>query len=327
MPPVTIIGAGPAGGCAALAALGEGASVTIYEKARFPRHKVCGEFLSAEILPLLESLKMTDAFFAARPAKLTRATMYDRSYRKYIRFPEPAYGLSRFALDDLLLSEAVRRGADLKIQSKRPEPAGATVVAHGRQIAAPKGGRLFGFKAHFQGGMEDVVELYFFRGGYAGVSPVENGAVNVAGLAPEELLRAHDFHPEALFSEELRSRLRPMQQSFDWLMTGPLVFHSKFGQDTGSYLAGDAQGFVDPFTGSGILAAMLTGTLAGKSAALGTPIAVYNQECRKIFGRQYGFSSLMRKALAGGPGGEAVLACLRMLPAGLLYRLTRPRVA
>jgi menaquinone-9 beta-reductase len=319
---VNIIGAGPAGGAAALAALSEGAAVTLYEKSKFPRHKVCGEFLSPEILPLIESLDLGPAFFAARPARLTRAALHSGRHQKHFRFPEPACSLSRFAFDHLLLQESLRRGAAVRMQTKQEAAIGPTVIAHGRQLPAPKGGRLFGFKAHFRGPVDDAVEMFFFRGGYAGVSPVEDGSVNVCGLAPEELLRAHDFHPEPLFSEALRARLHSLEQSFDWLMTGPLVFHHKFETQSDVYLAGDAMGFVDPFTGSGILSALLTGKLAGRAAARGTAVADYNAECRRILRRQYGVTSMLRRAL----GAEFAMNLARWIPGPLLYRLTRPAV-
>jgi menaquinone-9 beta-reductase len=323
---VNVVGAGPAGCSAALAALAEGSAVTLYEKSRFPRHKVCGEFLSPEILSVIESLHLESAFLAARPARLASVILRSGSRQKRFRFPEPAYSLSRFALDRLLLDEASRRGASFETRACQPpwkqgEP---TVIAHGRHIAAPKGGRLFGFKAHFRGPLDeaDAVEMFFFPGGYAGVSAVEDGAVNVCGLAPEEMLRPHDFHPEPLFSEALRARLHSLEQSYDWLMTGPLVFHRKFHRPSDVYLAGDAMGFVDPFTGSGILSAMLTGKLAGRSAARGLAVEAYNAECRRILGRQYGISSLVRKAL----GAELAMSLVRWIPLPLLYRLTRPEV-
>jgi flavin-dependent dehydrogenase len=56
---ITVIGGGPAGCAAALAAMSEGSAVTLYEKSRFPRHKVCGEFLSPELVPALESLAVS----------------------------------------------------------------------------------------------------------------------------------------------------------------------------------------------------------------------------------------------------------------------------
>lgn len=317
---VMIVGGGPAGSAAAMAALAEGAAVTLYEKTRFPRHKVCGEFLSPEILPILESLNLDQAFFAANPARLTRAVLHLGAAEKRFRLPEPAFSLSRFAFDHLLLTEAARRGADIRIESKIA--AAGDVVAHGRQTPAPKGNRLFGFKTHFRGAADDAVEMFFFGACYVGVSPVEGGAINVCGLAPEALLRAHDFHPEPLFPASLRERLRGFEQSFDWLITGPLVFHEEFRKEANQYLAGDALGFVDPFTGTGMLSALITGKLAGESAARQAPVESYNAECRRILRRQYSVASMIRRAL--GAGVAESLA--RWIPGPLLYRLTRPAI-
>lgn len=323
---ITVIGGGPAGCAAALAALAEGASVTLYEKSRLPRHKVCGEFLSPEILALVESLGIRDAFFAARPARLSRAVLRMGSREKRFALPEPAFSLSRYALDRLLLDAAVHCGAKVKMETRKADDClgQPVVIAHGRHARARKGGRLFGFKAHFRGPVEDAVEMFFFRGGYVGVSPVEDGAVNVCGLAPEELLRAEGFRPEPLFPESLRERLAPLERSFDWLVTGPMVFHEKFDRTAEAYLAGDALGFVDPFTGSGILSALVTGKLAGRSAARSVPVAGYNARCQRILGPQYGFSAILRHALNDGLAAEIMLYVAQWVPGPLLYRLTRP---
>ena len=317
-PCVEIIGAGPAGSAAALAALAEGASVTLYEKSRFPRHKVCGEFISPEILPVLRTLGLEGAFLATRPARLKKTVLHFGRSKKSFDLPEPAFSLSRYALDQLLLSAAVRRGA--VVRSELAKPAAGAIVAHGRQTPAPKGERIFGFKAHFRGLMEGIVEMFFFSGCYAGISPVEDGAINVCGLAPEDLLRAYGFRPGEILPDDLSDRLRAMEQSFDWLLTGPLVFHQKFHRQSSVYLAGDAMGFVDPFTGSGILSAVLTGRLAGQAAARGTPVALYNAECRAILRRQYSVASVLRRAL--GAGLAESLA--RFVPGKVLYRMTRP---
>ena len=317
---VTVVGGGPAGSAAAIAALTDGAVVTLYEKSHLPRHKVCGEFLSPEVLPILESLNLDRAFLAAGPARLTSAVLHLGRSEKRFRLPEPAFSLSRFTFDHLLLTEAARRGADVRIESKIA--AAGDVLAHGRQTPAPKGSRLFGFKAHFRGAVDNVVEMFFFGACYAGVSPVEGGAINVCGLAPEDLLREHQFHPEPLFPASLCERLHGLEQSFDWLITGPLVFHEEFHREKNYYLAGDALGFVDPFTGSGMLSALITGKLAGASAARQSPIESYNTECRKILRRQYSVASMLRRALGAGIADNLA----RWIPGQLLYRLTRPAI-
>ncbi len=53
---LAIIGGGPAGCSAAIMAARRGARVVLLERTRFPRHKVCGEFVSGESLGLLEKL-------------------------------------------------------------------------------------------------------------------------------------------------------------------------------------------------------------------------------------------------------------------------------
>jgi menaquinone-9 beta-reductase len=319
---ISVIGAGPAGCAAALAALAEGSAVTLYEKSRFPRHKVCGEFISPEVSTVFDALGLWPAFSAAEPARLRRAILHFGRHTKRFELPQPVLSLSRFALDQILLTESVRRGALLKNQlvradDPRTEP---TVIAHGRQARTTRSGRLFGFKAHFRGAVEDAVEMFFFRGCYVGVSPVESPAVNVCGLAPEEALRESGFQPEALFPEPLRQRLHCLERGTDWLITGPLVFRQSFASQTGAYLAGDALGFVDPFTGSGISSAMLTGRLAGQAASRGLSVESYYTECRSVLRRQYRVASTLRRLLVSGLAEHLG----RWIPGQVLYRLTRP---
>ena len=318
---ITVIGGGPAGCAAALAALSEGSAVTLYEKSRFPRHKVCGEFLSPELGPALESLGLWSGFLAAGPARITRAVLHLGPHLKRFKLPEPAYSLSRYSLDHMLLREATLRGADLRVEAAKPGEA-PTILAHGRQATARAGERLFGFKAHFRGPVDDAVELFFFRGCYVGVSSVENQFTNVCGLAPERLLLGGGFSPEALFSEPLRERVAPLERAMEWLITGPLVFRDEFKSRTRVYLAGDALGFVDPFTGSGVLAALLTGRLAGQAAVRGCAVEEHLAACRRVLGRQYNVASLLRRLL--GAGLAEKLAAF--VPGRMLYRMTRPAV-
>src|ERR1035437_4448227 len=73
---VHVVGGGPAGVMAAFAAMREGASVRIFEKFAFPRHKVCGEFLSPAILPLLRRAGCEAGFLQLRPAVLSAMRLH-----------------------------------------------------------------------------------------------------------------------------------------------------------------------------------------------------------------------------------------------------------
>lgn len=106
---LAIIGGGPAGTAAALEARRRGLGVTIWERDRFPRDKVCGEFLSAESLPLLEE-KIPAAL--ARGAIIRRSEFISPRGRVYsFSLPRPGRGLSRRMLDEALWRAATLAGA------------------------------------------------------------------------------------------------------------------------------------------------------------------------------------------------------------------------
>ena len=134
-----------------------------------------------------------------------------------------------------------------------------------------------------------------------GVAPVENGGTNVCGLGPEDVLRRFDFDFDAIAGQSpaLSERLRPLTRSMKWLSTGPLEYRQAFDK-AGSYLAGDALSFVDPFTGSGLLAAVKTGSLAGIAAAQGLPPEEHVARCRAALRKPFEISSLFRKVIARG---------------------------
>ena len=322
MPFVRVVGGGPAGSSAALAALACGSGVEIIEKSRLPRHKVCGEFLSPEALTLLDRLGVSGAFFDAHPARIRRMAFFAGHRSHSAVLPETAYGLSRYSLDHLLLEQAVKRGAVLTRRSVAgPRP--GDVWAAGRAAAPARGGRVFGFKAHFEGPANDAVELYFFRGLYVGVSSVEGGLTNVCGLGPEEALQAAGFDPDELVSsyEPLRERLAPLHRRMDWLHAGPLVFENRLAQPEAWYLAGDALSFVDPYTGSGQLTALITGALAGECAAKGLGPDEYWCRSRAKIAGAFSVSRLIRSAL----GTRLAELVLPLIPGTLLFRVTRPR--
>lgn len=325
-----ILGGGLAGSAAAISARRYGAPVTIVEKSNFPRHKVCGEFLSPEVLPILEELGLAQPFLDLQPALMRRAVLnFGPRREKRFALPEPAYGLSRYALDQFLIEHARQQGA---VVTKDPPAAPPDIIAKGRAGLpssahtagrGAKGQRLFGFKAHFAGPANDAVELYFFPGGYTGVNPAENGITNVCGLCTEAVLRQHDFQIESLISQmpALAERISPLKRQWDWLFVGPLVFENRLHSGVDAFYAGDALSFVDPFTGSGMLAALHTGSLAGRYAALGRTPREYHRAVSQSLARPFAVSSLLRQAVWTG----WAVRLAPVAPGRVLFSLTRPR--
>lgn len=317
--PVTILGGGPAGASAGIAARLVGSPVRIIEKSKFPRHKVCGEFFSPEIVNELQRLGAWGSFLAASPANIRRMKLHFGKRPKVCNLPEAAWGLSRYSFDALLLDRALALGA--KIVRESPEI--PQVIATGRNIASTnRGGRLFGFKAHFTGPVDDAVELFFFDGCYVGVNVVEGGRTNVCGLGPEDFLSKFDFEYDAVVkrSPALLNRLAPLTREMKWISTGPLRYRQQFDPQSRSYLTGDALSFVDPFTGSGLLAAVKTGALAGAAASRGEPVESYLRQCRSSLKKPFEVAAIFRKAVDSG--WADLLA--NLIPGRLLYALTRP---
>ena len=320
---INILGGGPAGSTAALGALRQGAGETrvrVIEKSRLPRHKVCGEFLSPEIALELERLGVWDAFAAAGPARVSRTMLHFGSRSKSSRLPEAAFGLSRYAFDLMLLDQARAAGADILSETDE-DP---LIVASGRR-AAPmqRGQRLFGFKAHFEGPTDDAVELFFFDRCYVGVSSIEGGKTNVCGVAPESFLSRFGFEYDgvAMYCRALSDRLQPLRRVTPWFSTGPLQYGQAFANASDAYPAGDALSFVDPFTGSGLLAAVRSGAMAGRAAAIGQPVAEYLRECRASLRQPFQVAGVLRRALEGGWAEKLA----PLAPARLLFALTRPK--
>lgn len=318
-----MVGAGPAGSAAAIAALQDSAGVRIADRARETRHKVCGEFISPEACGILEQLGVWSGFLGAGPSRIRRCVLHFGSRReKEWTLAESAFGLSRRALDGLLLERAVSLGAMVERGVTIPvAECGATVLASGRRTAPRMASRLFGFKAHFSGPAADAVELYFTGFGYVGINPIENGLTNVCGIAPEDRLRECGFDLDEFMGRSplLAERLRPLTRALKWLTTGPLLFSRPQMTAGATYVAGDALGFVDPFTGSGILNALLTGQMAGTAAARRAPAAEHVRACRALLERPAMISALFRRAIQRGYADH--LAWL--VPGRWIYRLTR----
>ncbi len=348
---VAIIGGGPAGTAAALEARRQGLSVALWERDRFPRDKVCGEFISPEALHLLQSQIPGTVVRGAdiRDAGFVSAHGVSRTFR----LPHPALGLSRRLLDAALWKASESAGAEARegesIRKVRKqvscdkdqdawelESAGGSVrrassliVACGRwwaieglsspahQAASQIPGDWIGAKAHFAGiPPRDRVEMYFFRGGYCGLAPVEEGACNVCCLVHRERIREtgtkgmQDFAVwlvQVAHLPALERRLRGAVQVSAVVTTAPVHLARRQAVQGGALMVGDASGFLDPFTGEGISMALHSGRLAAQAVAKSLSegssaeraAAIYGQSLSQSVGRSYKIASLARSLLHG----------------------------
>ena len=279
-----IAGAGPAGSACAIAAARAGARVLLLEKDRFPRHKVCGEFVSPESLQLLEWL-LGGGRFQDKP-EIGRARIFSGRTRVSLRVSPAARSIPRFDLDAALLEAArrsgvqaeegtsiqeVEQGANFKVKSaEKTFTARAVVNASGRwsqltrHAAGKNTDKWIGLKGHFRETNPELsVDLYFFEGGYCGVQPVSENTVNACAMVRADTARSL----EEVFSRQqaLYQRSRRWQPVFPAIAISPLYFRPPQTESNGMLLAGDAAAFIDPFAGDGISLALHSGTLAADS--------------------------------------------------------------
>jgi menaquinone-9 beta-reductase len=324
-----IIGGGPAGTAAAITAGRGGARVLLLERGRFPRHKVCGEFISAESLELLGTLLESPHASLLRDAvRISRSRVFldGRVLQAPIR--PPAASIARLDLDAALWESAITAGVEVRQQSVAQGvtdagpfrvatsdgefEAKSVINASGRWSNLNRTGetaaeKWLGVKAHFaEASPPDSVDLYFFEGGYCGVQPVgcgDAGRVNAAAMVRADvantLPEVFTRHPALL---ERSRQWRPLS---DPVSTSPLIFREPQSVRDGILMAGDAAGFVDPFVGDGISLALRGGALAAEcllgffreNVSLASATASYQLAYQQRFLPVFGASSKIRRML------------------------------
>jgi flavin-dependent dehydrogenase len=209
-----VLGAGIAGSSMAKALADRGWETVLLDRQTFPRHKVCGEFLSPESQSTLQAFGLLGPAGLLHPSCIERVRIiFINGAEIEIPLPGIALGVSRYSLDTALHLAAGHSGVQLHtattvtsvtksgegyfIETKREGEheviqAKAVIAAWGANCRAGLPGNRssvsarqshIGVKAHFQGiDMEPVIELYFFPGGYLGICPIEGGLVNAAAL-------------------------------------------------------------------------------------------------------------------------------------------------
>jgi flavin-dependent dehydrogenase len=281
---IAVIGGGPAGCAAAITAWQFGARVLLLERGKFPRPKVCGEFVSSEALELLRDLLGNDISLldSAALIRSARAFIDGRIVRAQIN--PGASSIPRFDMDLALWRAAEELGVQALQQSvvQRVEGNGPFTVyatdglysartvinASGRwsnlaasSQRADSGPKWIGIKAHFaEPAPVQSVDLYFFSAGYCGVQPVSDSEINVCAMVRADIASTL---PKVFECEpRLLERSRHWSQIGESVSTSPLIFREPSPVSENTMFAGDTAGFIDPFVGDGISMALHSGRMA-----------------------------------------------------------------
>jgi flavin-dependent dehydrogenase len=297
-----VVGAGPAGSAATIALADAGAAVLLIDKKLFPRPKVCGCCVNAAALRALERLGVQDCVrtLGATPIEALCLSAGGRSAHVAMR---GGAAISRAALDAALVERAIKAGAHfipgavagradcgaservVHVQRGRESVtirASVVVAADGLagRLGASSGGTvskgslmgagivLGGAPSAYERG---VIYMACGRGGYAGVARLERGLVAVSAALDPRCVREAGG-PAAMVARLLLQAGLPALRDLDaqhWKGTPLLTRRRRSVASTRFLVAGDATGYVEPFTGEGIVWALASGVAAARIAYRG----------------------------------------------------------
>lgn len=294
---VIIVGGGLAGLTAAIHLSQENHSVLVLEKKTYPHHKVCGEYVSNEILPYLNALGIgPDDSGAKQINNLHLSTVDGKSTATHL--PLGGFGISRYTFDQLMYEKAVTVGVTFVFDSvvsiefentifqvitDNSESYTSIIVigAYGKRSALDKQlqrgfikqkSTWLGVKAHyaFDDFPDDKVALHNFKGGYGGLSKTETGAVNFCYLASYDNFKktksVETFNEQVVsqnpFLNDFLSNATPL---FDEPLTiAQISFEQKKAVENHILMCGDTAGLIHPLCGNGMAMAIHSAKIASE---------------------------------------------------------------
>lgn len=293
---IVIIGGGLAGLVSAIHLSKAGLSVILFEKNEYPKHKVCGEYVSNEILPYLQQLGADPMKTGAK--KINRFLLSTtRGKTMETKLTMGGFGVSRYTLDHFLFKHAVQNGCSVLLDSVSDVhfendmfrvhtrngnelAAGIVIGAFGKRSNMDvKMERTFikdrspfvAVKTYLAGDFpEDLVALHNFKGGYCGISKVENGNINACYITNYRSFQ--QYRNTEAFSQKVLCRNPHLKRIFENtvpvfehpLTISQVSFSNKTTVENHILMCGDAAGMIHPLCGNGMAMAIHSAKIASE---------------------------------------------------------------
>lgn len=301
---IIVIGGGLAGLVSSILLAKSGKKVLLIEKKKYPFHRVCGEYISNEVLDFLKREAIYPDFLEM--PSISRFEFSDTNGQK-VRIPLDlgGFGISRYVLDEWMFQKAKSFGVEvlsgtqvsaidfdqkaekftLTLSDQKLVECEFVIGAYGKRSKldlalkrpfirqrSPFIGVKYHLKMNF---VRDTVALYNFDGGYCGINAIEDGKFNLCYLGSREQLRkfgsVEEMERQVLWKNPILERI--FKES-EFLFEKPEVineinFEPKKPVENHILMAGDAAGLITPLCGNGMAMAIHSGKLAAEALLSG----------------------------------------------------------
>ena len=293
---VIIIGGGLAGLTSAIHLSKIGCKVALIEKNQYPKHKVCGEYISNEVLPYFNWLNIH--IEELKPTHITSLQFSSESGRMIeTQLPLGGFGISRYTLDHALYLKVLSQNCEviedqvnevifkddyfeIHLASGKTWSSKVVLGAFGKRSNLDiKMNRHFlknkstwlAVKSHYQGEFaNDMVGLHNFKDGYCGVSKIENNLLNICYLTNFKSFKKYknieEFQEKVVAQNPyLKNILENSTTVFEKPLTiSQICFDKKENVENHILMIGDTAGLIHPLCGNGMAMAIHSAKLASE---------------------------------------------------------------
>ncbi|MEO6903205.1 MAG: NAD(P)/FAD-dependent oxidoreductase [Bacteroidia bacterium] len=280
---VAIIGGGLAGLALSIDLKKRGYNILVIEKGSYPRHKVCGEYISLESKAYLYKLCPALNLLALPNIKNFKLTSGNSEFTTSLDLG--GFGISRYLLEELLYNQALKQGVVFRLNTKAydtlPDNKNYKISTNGETAKAllvcNSSGRksnletkektqettntnYIGIKYHIKISRDrSLIEIHNFEGGYCGISNIEDDKTCLCYIVNSSYLKNAN-NSIATLEKEILSKNKHLEKIFtsaEFLFKEPLTisginFRIKKTIDDTSFFLGDSAGSVSPITGNGM---------------------------------------------------------------------------
>lgn len=333
---IEIVGGGIAGLSLAVGLRSGEVPVVLREAGSYPRHRLCGEFVNGVSEETLMALGLEDLFGGARVHREMSWWLKDKLIAE-AALERPVRALSRWTMDERMRALLEARGGEVQVRDRiELRPMEGRVWAAGRRLQ--RASEWLGLKAHFLGlETRSGLEMHLGDGGYVGLTPVEDGRVNVCGLfcvrknlagkGSERILA----YLKACGLNSLVERLEAVTADESSVTGVSGIGFGNQGQDPAMFAIGDAERMIPPFTGNGMSMAFEAAECALQplqsysegSHSWAEACEQVQQRLKRRFDRRIALAKGLHGAILKSPGREILAAAAKpgLIPFAFLNRI------